>query len=128
MNIQIGKVPSPSDGATATRAAPPSGSHASDGAEAVAAPPLSAPAKSQPQSDQSTSLESVKQVAHQINDFLKSASSDVQFEVDSESSEVVVRVVDSQTKQVIRQMPSAEMIAISKSLDKLTGLLVQQKA
>ena len=128
MNIQIGKVPPPSDGATATRATPLSGSHTSDGTDNAVAAPHTAPPKAQPPAAQSTSIESAKQVARQINDFLRSASSDVQFEVDNESSEVVVRVVDSQTKQVIRQMPSEEMIAISKSLDKMTGLLVQQKA
>ena len=47
--------------------------------------------------------------------------------VDSESDRVVVRIVDTQTKQTIRQIPSEEMLAISKSLDQLTGLLIQQK-
>ena len=74
------------------------------------------------------SAEALRQVAQEVNDFLKSSQSNLQFVVDDESKKVVVRIVDSETKQVIRQMPSEEMLAISHSLDKLAGLLIQQKA
>ena len=47
--------------------------------------------------------------------------------MDSSSKQVVVRVVDSQTKEVIRQMPTDAMLAISKSLDRMSGLLLKQK-
>jgi flagellar protein FlaG len=39
-----------------------------------------------------------------------------------------VRIVDSQTKEVIRQIPSEEMLAISKYMDQMSGKLIQQKA
>lgn len=73
------------------------------------------------------SAETIKQAARQINDLLKSSQADVEFTVNSESNHVVVRIVDSQTQQVIRQMPSEEMIAIAKSMDRMSGLLIQQK-
>lgn len=72
--------------------------------------------------------EAVKQAARQINEFLKSSKADVEFAVDDSSRHVVVRIVDAQTKEVIRQMPSEETIAISKSLDQMTGVLFQQRA
>jgi len=75
-----------------------------------------------------TGSDAIKQIARQINDFLQSTSSNIQFMVDAESSKVVVRIVDSQTKQLIRQIPSEEMLAISKSLDQMSGLLIKQKA
>ena len=40
----------------------------------------------------------------------------------------MVKVIDSNTQEVIKQIPSEEMIAIAKALDKLKGLLLQQKA
>lgn len=43
-----------------------------------------------------------------------------------ESSEVVVRIVDTQTKQTLRKIPSEEILAISKSLDQMTGLLIAE--
>ena len=57
-----------------------------------------------------------------------STVSSLQFEVDGESNKVVVRIVDSDTKELIRQIPSEEMLAISESLDKLIGFLIAQKA
>jgi len=68
------------------------------------------------------------QAARAINEFLKSSSANVEFMVDGRSSKVIVRVVDSETGQVIRQMPSEEMLAISQALDRMTGLLLEQKA
>ncbi len=71
----------------------------------------------------------VRRAASQVNEALqRTASSDLQFSVEGENKQVVVRVVDSQTKEVIRQIPSEEMVAISKAMDNLSGLLIQQKA
>jgi len=127
MNIQTGKALPPSDGSTAARSAPLSGTHTT--AESAAAPPQSAtPPANTTGATQPPAVDAARQIARQINDFLKSSASEVQFTVDGESDRVVVRIVDTQTNKVIRQMPSEEMLAVSKSLDKLTGLLIQQKA
>ena len=73
--------------------------------------------------------EAAQQAARRINEFLKSSSSaSVEFTVEGQSNRVVVRVVDSETGQLIRQMPSEEMLAISHALDRVTGLLLEQKA
>jgi len=89
----------------------------------VQAAPVLAPTPRQPPSDEAT-----RQAARMINDFLKSSSAGIEFSVDDGSNRIVVRVVDSETKQVIRQMPSEEALAIAQSLDRLTGLLLAQDA
>jgi flagellar protein FlaG len=48
--------------------------------------------------------------------------------VDQQSGKTMVRVVDTATDQLIRQIPSEVAIAISHSLEKLQGLLVRQHA
>jgi flagellar protein FlaG len=90
--------------------------------------PAETPVPALPATQQATSAETRKEAARQINEFLKSAGSDVQFRVDEETKAVIVRVVDSETNEVIRQIPSEEMIAISHSLDQMVGLLLKQKA
>lgn len=52
----------------------------------------------------------------------------LQFSVDTDTGRSVIKVVDPVTKEVIRQMPSEELLAITKSLDSLSGLFVRQKA
>jgi flagellar protein FlaG len=70
----------------------------------------------------------IKQVAQQIDDFLKASSSNLQVSVDSESEELIVRVVDTETQEVIRQIPSKEMLAMSQAIDQMSGLLLRQTA
>ena len=75
------------------------------------------------------SAEEVREAADKINIALKSlVSSNLQFSVDQESGQTIVRVVDVETKDVIRQIPNEEALAIAKSLGKFQGLLIEQKA
>ncbi|WP_019141156.1 flagellar protein FlaG [Noviherbaspirillum massiliense] len=63
-----------------------------------------------------------------LNKFVGTSSQGIQFSIDEETGKTVVKVVDSETKAVLRQMPSAEALSIARSIDKLRGLLIQQKA
>ena len=123
MNINpMGNAPKTIAEPTAGRAAP--STEANPTSAATAAPAQSAAATPAP----ATSNE-VRQAAKQVNEAIKAtASSTLEFSVEGENEKVVVRVVDSQTKEVIRQIPSEQMVAISKAMDNLSGLLIQQKA
>lgn len=75
------------------------------------------------------SAEEVREAAGKINKVLQSlVSSNLQFSVDQDSGQTIVRVVDTETKDVIRQIPNEEALAIAKSLGKFQGLLIEQKA
>ena len=63
----------------------------------------------------------------EINQSLKLASIGVQFEFDKEANTMVTKVMDVESGEVIRQMPSEEVVRFSKALGKLQGLLVSQK-
>ena len=58
------------------------------------------------------------------NASMRSVATNLQFEKDSSSGKMVVRVIDTETQQILRQMPSEEMLAMSKALDRLQGLMV----
>jgi flagellar protein FlaG len=55
-------------------------------------------------------------------------ASDIQFSIDEDTDTTVVKIVDRNTQEVIRQIPSEEMLEIAKALDRLQGLLIRQKA
>ena len=55
-------------------------------------------------------------------------ANNLQFTVDEDTGIDVVKVVDTDTKEVIRQFPSEEILAIAKAIDQLQGLLVKDKA
>jgi flagellar protein FlaG len=63
-----------------------------------------------------------------VNEFVKPFNNALNFSVDQESKTTVVKVIDQSTKEVIRQIPSEEMLALAKALDTMKGLLIQQKA
>ncbi len=63
-----------------------------------------------------------------LADFVSGAQTGITFTVDQASGEQVVRVMDKQSNEVIRQIPSEEAIQIAQALDKLQGLLVKDKA
>jgi flagellar protein FlaG len=64
-----------------------------------------------------------------INDTMRALSQNVEFSVDdSTEHRTIVRIVDQQTREIIRQMPSEEALQIAKGLDRMQGLLIHQKA
>lgn len=75
---------------------------------------------------ESTSMEKIAALAN-INDNLKAASIDLRFEFDKESRNMITKVMDTQTGELIRQMPSEDAIHVSKVLGRLQGLLFSQK-
>ena len=70
----------------------------------------------------------LKRAVTEANIAARSLSSSIEFSVDQPSGKTIVRVVDSQTQKLIRQMPSEEMIAISLALDRMQGMLLRRKA
>ncbi len=74
------------------------------------------------------SLEQVTQAVKSINQTLRILSPDLEFSVDADTDRTIIKVVDQQTKEVIRQMPTQEALDIAKALDKMQGLLLKQKA
>ena len=59
---------------------------------------------------------------------MAAASRDIGFSPDPASDHTVVRVMDRNTSQVIRQMPSEEALAISHAIDRWQGMVLRQKA
>ena len=74
------------------------------------------------------SVEAVEAAVKEMNEFIKPASPSIQFSLDKDSGRTIVKMVDTETNKVVRQFPSEEALAISKSLDRLQGLTVHMKA
>lgn len=71
----------------------------------------------------------VQKAVSRINDYIQTLRRDLKFRVDQETDQVVVTVVDSQSGEVIRQIPSEEVLAVARSLDRAQpGLLLDAKA
>ena len=74
------------------------------------------------------SEEELQASTKKVQEFVNSAVNDIEFSIDEDSGQTVVKIVDRATKNVIRQMPSEEMLELAEALDKLQGLFIKQKA
>lgn len=70
----------------------------------------------------------VEQAIERTNSFLNPVAQALRFEIDKESGTQLIKVVDTDTNKVLRQIPTEEMLAISKALDRFKGVLLQQEA
>jgi flagellar protein FlaG len=67
----------------------------------------------------------LKKSVDAINDFLQN-NSEVHLSIDDGLA--VVKVIDTETKKVLRQFPSEQSLEIGKNLNSLKGLLIDSKA
>ncbi|MCM8596750.1 flagellar protein FlaG [Accumulibacter sp.] len=63
-----------------------------------------------------------------VRDFVEPINSNLEFSINADTRQLVVKIIDRTTKEVIRQIPSAEMLALAKALDSIKGLFVRQTA
>ncbi len=70
--------------------------------------------------------EQVRESLKEINKVLTGFSISVQFQIDPDYKELIVKVVDQDTGKLIRQIPTEEVVSISKAMDNLKGLLFAQ--
>lgn len=71
---------------------------------------------------------SVRDAVNRANETVQVLRSNLQFTVDETTGIDVIKFIDIKTKEVIRQIPSEEMIALARRLDELKGLLIKEKA
>ena len=81
-----------------------------------------------PQATPGVDPAALRRAVESINRRLEQSVNNLRFSVDDDTGKVVVKVLDTATEQVIRQIPSEEALAISRSLEKLQGLLLNQQA
>ena len=78
--------------------------------------------------EERASVQQVESAVSKISDFVQNFQRDLQFSVDKDSDRLVVKVVDSETQEVIRQIPSEEMLRIARSLDSSESLILREQA
>ncbi len=60
--------------------------------------------------------EDITQAVSHLKEYVQHMKRDIDFSVDDQTGRFIVKVYDSETKELIRQIPSEEMLAISRHL------------
>lgn len=73
------------------------------------------------------SKEVMQVVAQQIQGYLKESGRNLNVRVDESTGRYVARVVNPETGEVVRSLPSDETLRIARNIDQMRGMLVNQK-
>ena len=78
----------------------------------------------QPQATPAENKVQPEELLQQIKSIAEEGSYSVRFEQDDKSQELIVKIVDRETDEVIRQFPPEELLNLSKQLQELSGNIV----
>ena len=87
------------------------------GADLRTSTPASAPTKDQ-----------LEQAAVLVKDALRGTMSHLEIEIDSDLHKVVIKVLNGESGEIIRQIPSQELLDLAKHLNDPKGLLIRERA
>ena len=73
--------------------------------------------------DQKADRDRLEDSVSQLKDLVQSVQRDLQFSIDDFSGRTVITVLDSKTEEIIRQIPSDEVLALAKNIASLKGVL-----
>lgn len=72
--------------------------------------------------------EKVEEIVAELNEMAQQVERQLQFSVDEGSGSTVIRVIDSQTEQVIREIPPEEILTLRERLGEVQGVLFKTEA
>jgi flagellar protein FlaG len=72
--------------------------------------------------------EKLEQAAARVKEVLRGTTSRLEIEIDSDSNKAVIRILNGESGEVIRQIPAQELLDLAKHLDEPKGLLVRERA
>lgn len=90
--------------------------------------PLSSHVPAAKEAVEEPTLPQVKTAVREVNAMLEIRSIGLQFEIDQDTHKVIVKVVDRNSGEVIRQVPNEEVVRIAKVMGEMSGLLVDAAA
>ncbi|MEK6642091.1 MAG: flagellar protein FlaG [Nitrospirota bacterium] len=73
-------------------------------------------------------IEKLEQAAARVKDVLRGTTSRLEIEIDSDSHKAVIKILNGESGEIIRQIPAQELLDLAKHLDEPKGLLIQERA
>ncbi len=86
-----------------------------------------APNKEAEKVSQKDVAEQVQQGVKEMNAQLNLANHSIRFSIDNKSQDLVVKVVDTDTDKVIRQIPAEEILRLREHMKDLSGMIVEEE-
>jgi flagellar protein FlaG len=72
--------------------------------------------------------EQVEQATARVKELLRGTTSRLEIEIDPDLHKVVIKILNGESGEIIRQIPSQELLDLAKHLEEPKGLLVRERA
>ncbi|MGD8387684.1 MAG: flagellar protein FlaG [Desulfobacteraceae bacterium] len=69
--------------------------------------------------------DTTRRVAEAMDKYVRSVQSDLQISIHDETGKIVVRVISRETGDVIREIPSEEMLKLAEKMEEMAGGLLR---
>ncbi len=76
---------------------------------------------------QEMSHEQVEHAVEEVNAFMQTMQRNLAFSVDEQLGKEIISVTDKESEEVIRQIPSEDLVVLLKKLDDVAGILFDTK-
>jgi len=87
-----------------------------------------APVKDEQKQDSVSERDKLKMAVQEIEKFVQSVKRNLEFSIDEPSGKVIVKVIASDSGEVVRQIPNEEVLRLANSLNDAGSLLFSAKA
>ncbi|KAB0506219.1 MULTISPECIES: flagellar protein FlaG [Pseudomonas] len=110
----------------------PAARHATTVADQPAEKPRAEPAQvvdvKEVRKTEQSEQDKLKMAVQEIEKFVQSVKRNLEFSIDEPSGKVVVKVIASESGEVVRQIPNEEVLKLANSLNDASSLLFSAKA
>ena len=78
-------------------------------------------------SNRPLSPEQLDKMVDDLNSFIQDVRRELRFSVDRDSGQTIIKVIDSKSQQVVRQIPPEDIVGMAELLDGRSGLLMRTR-
>ena len=78
-------------------------------------------------SNRPLSPEQLDKMVDDLNSFIQDVRRELRFSVDRDSGQTIIKVIDSKSQQVVRQIPPDDIVGMAELLDGRSGLLMRTR-
>ena len=82
--------------------------------------------KAQAEKEKEESRENLERVKELTNSLMSQLNIALDYEEDKDLNEMIVKVMNKETNELIRQIPAEEMLQIAKRMEEMTGMLINK--
>lgn len=69
----------------------------------------------------------IDRIIQDVNEVMQGSMTHFEFKIHEKSGEVIVKLIDNETEEVVREIPSEKIVEIMANLRELVGLCVDKK-